>query len=124
VESGAAIDTARIIAGLERLADSRTGKRKKSRPAKGDHRLYRIKVISAEGTKESLNILVDPGHKRQPEALLERIADQLQVHRDQLEDVVVNWSREQFLTHCRTRSAADLKPPSMRAPGSGPPRRS
>jgi hypothetical protein len=122
VESGSPIDTARVIAGLERLADQRSGKSKKSRPAKGDHRIYRIKVVSAEGTNESINILVDPGHKRQPEPLLQRIADQLHVSRGDVEEVLREWSRDRFLVHCRTQSAADLKPPSMRAPGSAPPR--
>lgn len=122
MEGGSAIDTARVRSGLERLADARPGQKKKGRPAKGDHFIYRIKVISASNTTETLNVLLDPGHKRQPEGLLERIADQLHVPRDQLEDVLSNWSKERFLAHCATLPAAALKPPSMRAPGTARPR--
>ncbi|MGH2854683.1 MAG: hypothetical protein ACRDLF_10910 [Solirubrobacteraceae bacterium] len=123
MEGRPAIDTVKICACLERLADQRSGQRK-SRSAKGDHRIYRIKVRSAQGTSETLNILIDTGHKRQPEPVLERIADQLRVSRDQLDEVAARWSKEDFLAHCAKLDAADLKPPSMRvgAPGAAPPR--
>jgi hypothetical protein len=125
VESRPAIDTAKVRACLTLLADQRPGSSKKSRPAKGDHEIYRIKVVSAQGTKESLNVLLDPGYKRQPEALLAKIADQLRVTRDELDEVVTSWTKADFLAHCAKKDADDLKPPSMRigAPGAAPPRK-
>lgn len=125
MEGRPAIDTAKLRACLALLADQRPGSKKKSRPAKGDHEIYRIKVVSAQGTNESLNILLDPGYKRQPEALLARIADQLRVSRDQLDEVVESWTKDDFLAHCSTKDADDLKPPAMRigAPGAAPPRK-
>jgi hypothetical protein len=125
VEGRTAIDTHAIRACLERLADQRSGQRKKARSARGDHKIYRIKVRSAQGTTETLNVLLDIGPKRQPEPVLERIADQFRVPRDQLDEVVARWSKEDFLAHCAELDADDLKPPSMRigAPGAAPPRR-
>jgi hypothetical protein len=124
LEGRAAIHTVKIRACLERLADQRSGQKKKRRPAKGDHEIYRIRVRSAQGTSETLNVLLDPGYKRQPEPLLERIADQLRVSREQLDEVATRWSKQDFLEHCATLDAEDLKPPSMRvgAPGAPPPR--
>jgi hypothetical protein len=108
VEGESAIDTSRVRAGLERLADQRSGqKKKKSRPAKGDHVIFRVRVVSADGTNETLNILLDPGHKRQPEPLLERIADQLHVGRDQLEEVLDSWDKS---------ASWPTAPPSRRLP--------
>lgn len=125
MEAGTAIDTRRIRAALERLADQRSGQRgKKARSAKGDHEIYRIKVKSRQGTSETINVLLDPSHKRQPEGNLAKIADQLRVTGDELDDVVDRWSKERFLAHCAKLDAGELKPPSMRigAPGAAPPR--
>lgn len=119
MEAGTSIDTPRIRAGLDRLADQRSGNiSKKWRSAKGDHVIYRIKVVSSQGTPEALSVLVDCGVKQQPEDYLHKIADQLRVNREDLADVIDNWSKDRFLEHCAKFEPADLKPPSMRM---GPP---
>lgn len=81
-----------------------------------------MKVRSRDGTNESIIVLLDYGHKRQPEGNLRLIADQLRVPLEDLADVVDNWDKERFLKHCATKKAAELKPPAMRrgAPGAPP----
>lgn len=46
-------------------------------------------------------MLLDGGHKRQPEGNLDRIADQLHVTREQLVELVNGWSRDDYLKHCK-----------------------
>lgn len=118
------IDTRRICACLERLADQVGNSNKKWRPADGDHRIYRIKVTSSEGTRESVIVMLDVGHKRQPDGNVDKIVDQLRIDRGMLDEVVDEWTKERFLEHCATLTAAELKPPAMRrgAPGAAPPR--
>lgn len=115
MEGGPAIDTAKIRSALDRLSD-------KSRPAQGDHTLYTIEVRSKEKTTEKVKVFLDGGHKRQPEANLDLIAEALHVSRDQLEDLVAGWSKDDYLKHCRKLRPAELRPLSLRrgAPGAMP----
>jgi hypothetical protein len=76
--------------------------------------LFKIPVTSADGTAESVTVMLDTGRKEQLESIIELIADALHVPRDQLEDVIDNWTPEKFKAHCANLPSAELKPPAMR----------
>lgn len=102
------IDTRRVRTGLARLAEN------DGRPARGDHRIYKIKVVSKSGKKASVVVALDTGPKQQTGDVLDMLADQLHVAEGDLADVLANWSCERFRAHCAALSDDALKPPSMR----------
>jgi hypothetical protein len=58
--SGPVIATRRIRSCLERLAGNKGNQKKK----KDDHILFKIRVLSSEGTTETVTVLLDNGLKR------------------------------------------------------------
>lgn len=93
-----------LIAALARLSGEQVGRR-------GNHvRLFRITVTSSDGKKCSVILKAHPA-KFYP-SNLSTVADELRVARDQVGEVLDDWSHDQLVDHLGQFSAEVLDSPA------------
>lgn len=112
------VNAQRARRGLERIFGPPWPKR-----GKGDHLYFRRLVVCCDGSECAVTTILDPGHKEIPSPLLRKMADQMGVPRDRVEEVLYEWTAERYLEHCATLTRDQLLPPALLrgAPGSRPP---
>ena len=75
---------------------------------------FRLEVTSSDGVACSVNVPLKLNRERPYKNTLNQIADIFRVEREQIEDVLKNWTREQLREHLGRFSHAELKRPNLR----------
>lgn len=76
--------------------------------------MFRVSVDSSDGKTCAVTLQLSDHRPTASAAILNDIADRLRVSRDDIEDVLTNWSAEDLRRHLEQFTADQLRPPAHR----------
>ncbi|WCB92288.1 hypothetical protein DSM104299_00978 [Baekduia alba] len=76
--------------------------------------LFRVPVTSSDGVKTAVTFQIDGHRKWAMSYVLNDIARNLRLERDQVVQVMSDWTHDDLLTHLGQFTAADLRPSALR----------
>lgn len=74
--------------------------------------LFRIEVESSDGQQSAVTVQVNDHRDRPSKAALNDIAARFRLDRENLDEVLDSWSKDQLAEHLGQFTAKELKPPA------------
>ena len=71
--------------------------------------MFRVVVISSDGQQVAVTVQVDTHRKVPSVAALTDLADRIRVPRENIDDVLNDWTPEQLAAHLASLTKADLR---------------